>query len=104
MDESSIEHKTEMIYEQFIVGLIAYNNERPMTINCIERKCKSLAINKIHPLDVIPDLIACGIIYANIDGGGKLYYQITEFGQYFFSTICKKAKVSTVIKGIRIEG
>lgn len=104
MVEYGIGNKTEMLFEQFMVGLIVYNNEGDITSNCLEERCRSLGINKYNPLTLIPDLIACGIIYASIDWSGNLCYQITEFGKYFFDMIREqKSHTLTFIEEIRSE-
>lgn len=88
MDEYKIEHLSDILFEHMLVGTIFYTHRKNLDIDTIEELCAHANITKLSPHIAIANLVSHGIVSAKIKHG-KLYYQITEFGKYFFHMFCK---------------
>ena len=89
MDEYKLEHISDILFEHMVVGMIFYTHPSALSLDTIEQICRRAKISKLSPLVAIADLVSHGIISADFDDKHKVCYKITEFGQYFFSTVCR---------------
>lgn len=89
MGEYKLEHISDVLFEHLAVGMIFYTHPSSLTLDTIEQICKQEKISKLSPIVVTADLVSHGIISANIDDKQNVRYEITEFGQYFFTTVCR---------------
>lgn len=89
MGEYKLEHISDVLFEHLVVGMIFYTHTIALTLDTIEQICEQAKISKLTPFAVIADLVSHGIISANIDDKQNVRYEITEFGQYFFATVCQ---------------
>lgn len=89
MGEYRLEHISGVLFDHLVVGMIFYTHPSALTLETIEQICKRAKISKLSPLVATTDLVSHGIISANINDKQDVCYQITEFGQYFFATVCR---------------
>lgn len=89
MGEYKLEHISDLLFEHMVVGMIFYTHPNILILDTIEQICKREEILKLSPLVATADLVSHGIILAYIDDKQNVCYKITEFGEYFFNTICQ---------------
>ena len=89
MGEYKLEHISDLLFEHMVVGMIFFTHPNTLSIDAIEQICKQEKISKLSPLVATADLVSHGIISAHIDDKQNVCYEITEFGQYFFNTVCQ---------------
>ena len=76
-----------MLYEHIVLVAIFFTHTNNLDIDTIEKVCAYADVTKLSPRVAITDLVSHGIVSAKIENG-EIYYQITEFGKYFFSVVC----------------
>ena len=89
MGKYKLEHVSDLLFEHMVVGMIFHTHTNTLTLDAIEQICKREKISKLSPLVATADLVSHGIISAHIDDKENVCYEITEFGQYFFNTVCQ---------------
>ena len=93
MGKYKLEHVSDLLFEHMVVGMIFYTHPNTLTLDTIEQICKQKNFSKLSPLVATANLVSHGIISAHIDDKENVCYEITEFGQYFFNTVCQTNKI-----------